>query len=372
MTKETKRYDVAAYVWPAFRDAPEMRWAFPEGMGEWERLRQARPKFEGHQTMGKPLWGYCNEEDRYVMEMQINAAADHGVNVFIYDWYWYDRRPFLEGCLNEGYLKARNNDRVKFYLMWANHNVGYGWDIRNSSDLETVLYRGAIGRLEFEEMARYAMEKHFSQPSYYRLDNKPVFCIYDIDGFVNGCGGIDEAAEALEWFRGEAVKAGLPGLHLQAVLRGTTRNLSGVDGNATVTQSDAVQRLGFDSITHYQFCHFLPVGNTFETVMELAVKEWERLGNEYEIPYFPHVSVGWDSNARFKALRPAILTENDPARFRAGLEQLKAYVDSRPDLYPLITLNAWNEWTESCSLEPTDKHGYGYLEAVRDVFGASS
>jgi len=42
-------------------------------------------------------------------------------NVFIFDWYWYDGMPFLEGCLNDGYLKARNNNRVKFYLMWANH-----------------------------------------------------------------------------------------------------------------------------------------------------------------------------------------------------------------------------------------------------------
>ena len=116
-----KSYDVAAYVWPAYSDAPEMRWAFPEGIGEWERVRQARPKFEGHRAVHEPLWGYLNEADPYVMEMQINAAADHGVNVFIYDWYWYDRRPFLEGCLNNGYLRARNNGRVKFFLMWANH-----------------------------------------------------------------------------------------------------------------------------------------------------------------------------------------------------------------------------------------------------------
>ena len=66
------------------------------------------------------------------MEMQINAAADHGVNVFIYDWYWYDKRPFLENCLNDGYLKAKNNDKVKFYLMWANHNANNTWDIRLS------------------------------------------------------------------------------------------------------------------------------------------------------------------------------------------------------------------------------------------------
>ena len=35
---------------------------------------------------------------------------------------------------------------------------------------------------------------------------------------------------------------------------------------------------------------------------------------------------------------------------------------------PLITINSWNEWTEMSYLEPDDVYGYGYLEAVRDVF----
>ena len=54
----------------------------------------------------RPLWGYVDEADPRVMEMEIDAAADYGVNVFIYDWYWFDQRPFLNQCLERGYLKA--------------------------------------------------------------------------------------------------------------------------------------------------------------------------------------------------------------------------------------------------------------------------
>ena len=44
------------------------------------------------------------------------------------------------------------------------------------------------------------------------------------------------------------------------------------------------------------------------------------------------------------------------------------YADSHPDRAPLITINSWNEWTESSYLEPCTVNGYGYLDAVKRVF----
>ena len=47
----------------------------------------------------------------------------------------------------------------------------------------------------------------------------------------------------------------------------------------------------------------------------------------------------------------------------------KEYVLAHPNQAPLVTLNSWNEWTETSYLEPDSLHGYGYLEAVKRVFG---
>ena len=35
---------------------------------------------------------------------------------------------------------------------------------------------------------------------------------------------------------------------------------------------------------------------------------------------------------------------------------------------PLITINSWNEWTETSYIMPCTMHGYGYLEAIKRVF----
>ena len=97
--------------------------------------------------------------------------------------------------------------------------------------------------------------------------------------------------------------------------------------------------------------------------------KWERIGTEFSIPYFPHVSVGWDNNPRFQSFRSGIVKNNTPEQIRKALELARDYADRHPAQAPLITINSWNEWTETSYLQPDDLYGYGYLEAVRAVFG---
>ena len=371
-----KNYDVAAYVWPAYTgDELRSRIFWPEGIGEWETVKNAGPKFEGHTWPRKPLWGYVNEADPYVMEMQINAAADHGINVFIYDWYWYDRAPFLENCLNDGYLKAKNNDRVRFYLMWANHNVPYIWDIRNSHvDIwEKPVWYGALDRSEFEIIANRLIEKYFSHPSYYRIDGKPVFSIYDLKNLLHGLGGIEKTCEAIHWFRKQCEKA-VGGIHLQLVMMYNEHNFNytGLDRDALSVSSElmkqVIKQMGIDSITHYQNCHFLDIDRDFNDILTDSIAEWNRLDKSYDIPYFPHVSVGWDSTPRYREYRPGIVKNNTPEAVEKAFRKAKEYADAHPAQPPLITINSWNEWTETSYLQPDDVYGYGYLEAAKRIF----
>ena len=371
MEENMNKYDVAAYVWPAYTgDEPRTRMFWREGMGEWQSVKNSVPKENGYHWNRKPLWGYQNEADPEVMKFQIEEATKHGVNVFIYDWYWYDERPFLENCLNDGFLKADNRDKMKFYLMWANHDANNNWNIDLSDDYgKTVIWKGSVARHTFETVVNRVVDKYFSQPNYYKIDGCPVFMIYDIENLISGLGGIENTKKAIDWFREQTKKAGFPDLHFQITIYGeNSLNLSGFDSNMEGSTKDIVSILGADSVTHYQFVHFTDVNRDYTDILSDVKKEWERIDKDYNVPYFPHISCGWDNNPRFRRFRKSIVTNNTPKNVEVAMGMAKEYIDSHPDRAPLVTVNSWNEWTETSYLQPDDLYGYGYLEAIKNVF----
>ena len=359
-------YDVAAYVWPAYHNEP--RWKelglFADGKGEWQNVYEAKPKWDGHRQPLVPLWGYENEADPKVVEKKIDAAVSHGVNVFIYDWYWYGGRPFLEDALDKGFLGAPSNGKMKFFIMWANHHVNWLWDNKvEDKKWEEPRWRSWVSAEEFKTLTKRWMEKYFSRPNYYRIGGKPVLMIYEVGTFVEGVGGVEAAAKALSDFRDDCAKAGLGGAHLMVC-----------DYKLDPAQ---LKRLGVDSATIYNFVHWSdPNGNP--DYAKWAAKGAERFDaaqKELCLPcYFAHASVGWDTNPRYPAscATPTAM-DSTPAKFEASLRRAKAWCDANtPEGCPkLITVNSWNEWTEGSYLEPDTHFKFGYLEAVKRVFGSA-
>ena len=366
-----KEYDVAAYVWPSYTGDDKRAGIFwSEGYGEWQTVnnvkRNSKNKPKDYVWDRRPLWGYVNEANPDVMEMQINCAHRHGVNVFIYDWYWYDNRPFLENCLNDGYLKAKNNDLVKFYIMWANHNATHVWSIDHSDEYRNeVLWRGDVSFDSFKTIVKRWIERYFSHPSYYKIDGKPVLSIYSITNFLKSFGGFDGAREAIEYFRGEVEKAGFPGLHLQLIYNAF--EMFDFDGKFRANALDAYEILDFDSVTHYNMGTQKDRNDDYTEIIKNHKKSYDEMDNR-GIKYFPEVSVGWDANPRFREFQPCITTNNTPENVKRALLQAREYVDTHNLPAPLVTINSWNEWTETSYLQPDNLYGYGYLEAVREVF----
>ena len=147
---------------------------------------------------------------------------------------------------------------------------------------------------------------------------------------------------------------------------GSIQNYSGVDGKPIENESALVKTLGFNSVTNYQFVHMTDMNRDYLETIEDVKALWPKIEAEYDVPYYPNVSIGWDNNPRFRNFIDCVATNNTPENFKKCLQYAKLYCDSRN--IKLITVNSWNEWTETSYLEPDDLYGYGYLEAIKEVF----
>ncbi|WP_423127744.1 glycosyltransferase WbsX family protein [Gaoshiqia sp. Z1-71] len=358
-------YIVAAYIWPSCHHDErfgDMLW--PEGAGEWEIIKKGNPRFDGHYQPRLPLWGYEMDDDPQVMERWIDVATSHGVNTFVFDWYWFGDGPFLESSLNNGFLKAKNNSKMQFYIMWANHDVKHNyWNVHKYTDDTSLLWTGVVDWENFKIIVDRVIEQYFKQPNYLKIDGQPVFSVFSVDNLLKSFGGsVHETRKALDYFREEVKKAGFPGLHIQWNQGGG----SIMSNEAAARFSEKVTDMGFNSVAMYN------MGGLNEDYLVYganSIKIRAQMDSILDVPVFPCVSIGWDDTPRFpaKGIKDVVHDHNTPASFEALLTKAREYADSHPEQPRLITINAWNEWVEGSYLLPDMLHGFGYLEAVKRV-----
>jgi hypothetical protein len=372
-------YEIAAYYFGNYHVDPRNEAAHGPGWTEWNLVRAAQPRFPGHQQPKVPLWGYENEADPKVFARKIDAAADHGLTSFIFDWYWYNDGPFLGRALEEGFLKAENCSRMKFGIMWANHN----WFDIHPAKLASppqLQFSGAVTPKTFRQITDHVIKNYFQQPNYLKIDNCPYFSIYEAVRFIEGLGGMSAAAAEVAAFRDRVKQAGFPDLHFNVVVWGEEL----LPGQSRMGELKSfLNNLGADSIGSYVWIHHTQFKSFPESDYADIADQYERYRETAEAnagkPYMPNVSVGWDSSPRacqtdtfISKSYPftPVIKGNTPAAFGKYLRSSKNFLDASKPKHKMLTINSWNEWTEGSYLEPDQLHKFAYLEQIKEVFGS--
>lgn len=375
--KSPDKITVAAYYFPNYHtDDPHNIINKGAGWSEWELVKAAKPRFQNQHQPNVPAWGYTDEKDPQVMGQKIDAAVDNGIDCFIFDWYMYEDGPFLNRCIDEGFLKASNCERIKFGLMWANHD----WVDIHPYTLGTeqkLLYPGKVSPKRFDEICDFVIKEYFTKTNYWMIDGKAYFSVYDVQKFVDGFGSMEDTKAAMDRMREKAIAAGLKGVHWNLVAWGNP--ILPVE-KAPSNTAELIKMLGFDSATSYVWVHHvdLPDNQTdYNIVRDAYLEHWDKAKIEYGVPYFPNVTMGWDPTPRCDIKSewanvgyPFMNTigNNTPANFKKALEMTKEKLLSDPDGPRILNINCWNEWTEGSYLEPDTIHGMKYLEAIKTVF----
>jgi Glycosyltransferase WbsX len=374
------RPEIGVYYFPNYHpgDARNTQLKGAE-WSEWELVKNAKPRFSGHAQPKVPLWGYADESDPEVMAQKIDAAADHGIDAFIFDWYYYSDGPFLEKAVDDGYLKATNRARLKFALMWANHDWSDIHPYARGTP-QRLLYSGKVSPEAFDRICDHIVKDYFSQPTYWTIDGKPYFSFYELSKLLDNFGSVSATRAALDRFRVKAKAAGLAGIHLNAVVWGQPI-LPGE--NKPLDAPQLIKDLGFDSVTSYVWIHhvqLLEMQTDYNVARDAYNAYWTKATIAFDVPYFPNVSMGWDPSPRARQLDAYgnfgypftnTITGNTPARFKEALIIASDRLRRRPYAcgHSVLTINSWNEWTEGSYIEPDTRYGMQYLEAIRDVFG---
>ncbi len=361
---------VACYYFP--------NWG-PRSESEWNRVKFAQPKFNGHQQPKVPLWGYENENDPAIMAKKIDAAADNGIDAFIFDWYYYDpataQTPggkYLYKALEEGFLGASNNAKLKFAVMWCNHDVG--------------TMKGAVSPKTFDEISDYVIENYFKHPSYWKIDGCPYFSIYEFNTFLQTFKNDSSAAmAAIRTFRDKVKKAGFPDLHLDG-------SLFGMPG---ASRDKIIRMLNINSVSTYVWTHHVVLPDfpttDYSYVAEKYFKYLESGGgyngletpaNKIQVPYYINVTMGWDASPRCGSVTASywmshrspypfgpVIINNTPFKFKKYLARAKSLTMLKPQNQRIIVINSWNEWTEGSYLEPDAIDSMKYQVAIKVVFG---
>jgi len=348
-----------------------------EGWTEWEGLKAAVPRFPGHHQPLKPTWGYFDESDPKWSAREIDLAADHGIDVFLFDWYWYSGVQNMQEALEQGFLRAENRDRMKFALMWANHSRKDQF-CPPFDEKRTVWLPSHHSPHDLRRVIDYCIEHYFREPTYWQVDGRLFFSIYQPTKFVEQLGGPQATRKLFDEIDARLTKANLPPMHW----------------NAMVSAPDAVPMLkevGFRSTCRYNLHTAGKVGpdltEDYRDIMKAHREHWEKMSGG-ALVNLPMATVGWDATPRcakdvewpfpvspisdrYDYPYVSVVVGSTPERFEQLLQDAAKHVAGDPQKPFGVLLNAWNEWTEGCYLLPEERTGAGYLEAVKRTFGVA-
>lgn len=344
-----------AFYLPQFHAIPENDMWWGKGFTEWERLKTAKPLFDGHYQPRVP-YKYYDLSDIEEMVNQAELAKRFNVHGFCYYHYWFNGKLLLERPL-ENMLQDKKVD-IPFCLAWANEPWTRAWEGRS----KVLLMPQSYGTEEdWKKHIEYLLP-FFKDDRYIYVAGKPLFLIYRTELF----GRFDEMIVFWNKFLKEN---GIEGIYLAEML-------TGYQSSASCTNSEAVVEFEPMLTSGLTNSGFIKVRNIIRRKFSWIFRKkyrvksydsiWEHiLGRErtYEgkTIYFGAFT-GWDNTPRFKD-RSLIFKNSTPTKFNDFLLRQAQKSNSE-----YIFINAWNEWAEGAYLEPDLKNGYSYLEAVRDVY----
>lgn len=359
-----------AFYLPQFHRTPENDKWWGEGFTEWTNMKKAQPLFEGHYQPRIPLnKNYYDLSDVENIRWQAKIAKENGIYGFCFYHYWFNGKLLLEKPIH---LFRENEDiDMNYCLCWANENWTNGW----VSDKNNILIEHDFNNKDDWKKHIDYFISFFKDERYIKIDNKPVLIIY----YPNIVGKV--LKEMMDFWKEEAKKEGFEGItyifqHPFFYYDKTTDKTIfdyGIEFQPTFARLSRYNNDSRFQNVKIKISKFLQ--QKLNIYIHLKNKKlvkydydemWQEILNTNPETYmFPGAFVDWDNTPR-KGTRGSVIIGANPDKFKKYFSKL---VKKAKSVYKkdYIFIFAWNEWAEGGYLEPDERYGYKYLNAIRDV-----
>ena len=364
---------------PQYHPIPENDEWWGKGFTEWTNVAKAKPLFRGHYQPRIPAdLGFYDLRLPEVREQQAELAREAGIEGFCYYHYWFGNgKQLLERPFNE--VLASGKPDFPFCLCWANHDwTSKTWEKGNSLKRDTMIMKMEYSREDYIRHFNYLLPA-FRDPRYITVDGKPIFAVWNPRG-------IPDCRQFIDLWQKLAHENGLSGIHFVGQTDNTGKALRGQKANyysadKTKEYYDEVLALGFDAVmsSGYRRAVGLAEGRTLMMWKMFLTKtfrpsytkiDYSRLMSNYYVAedaeenIYPTLLPQWDRTPR-AGRKAEILINCTPERFQATLEDALKIVSQKQPEHQILFLKAWNEWGEGDYVEPDQKYGHGWLQAIR-------
>ena len=366
---------------PQYHPIPENDEWWGKGFTEWNNVVKAKPLFRGHYQPHLPAdLGFYDLRLPEVREQQAELAREAGLEGFCYYHYWFGngkqllQRPFEE-------VLASGKPNFPFCLCWANHDwTSKTWEKGSSLRRDTMIMKMEYSREDYVRHFNYLLPA-FRDPRYIKVDGKPLFAVWAPRNIPDG-------KEFIDLWQKMAQENGLKGIHFVGQTDNTGKALSGKKANyysADMAKDyyKSVLDLGFDAVMSqgYRRAVALAQGRAKMTLKLLSFNsfmptyskiDYGRLMENYYVEedrwenVYPTLLPQWDRTPRAGS-KTEIVTSSSPDKFQHYTEQAIQIIANKQPEHQILFLKSWNEWGEGNYVEPDQKFGHGWLQAIRNA-----
>lgn len=381
---------VFALYLPQYHNIPQNDLWWGKGYTEWTSVKRGKIIIDGQYQPRVPLNNnYYDLTDIDVMKWQTDIAKKHGVYGFCFYHYWFNGQLLLEKPL-EQYLKHTEID-FPYYFCWANETWTTVWE---GDENPTVLASHDYENKEDIDKHFYYWLPFFKDKRYIKDGNRPKLCIYNPIVIPYG-----RLKYMIQRWNNLAKKEGFDGIYFSYLCAESMCFMGdnykrlfdkGIEYEPSYVQhledNIAYERRRYKKIHIEQYLkkHFPYVLNALHNrskksstpqkivtgvkILRDYDSDWKKVlsikHRDYS-KYIPGGFVDWDNTPR-RGHGGKVILGASPEKFQYYFDKL--LIRAR-NVYKSdeIVLFAWNEWSEGGYLEPDEKYGYGYLEAIHSV-----